>query len=62
MKDKEVQGVKGVKGVQDITLDDIIGAAHELRDEENAQISVKELDDLIGIAPSTVGTGFIARQ
>lgn len=59
MKDKEVQGVKGV---QDITLDDIISAAHELRDEENAQISVKELDDLIGIAPSTVGTGFIARQ
>lgn len=48
--------------MQDITLDDIIGAAHELRDEENAQISVKELDDLIGIAPSTVGTGFIARQ
>lgn len=45
---QEVQGVKGVKGVQDITLDDIIGAAHELRDEENAQISAKDLDQLIG--------------
>ena len=56
MKDKEI------KGVQDITLDDIISAARELRDEENAQISAKELDDLIGIAPTTVGTGFIARQ
>ena len=73
---KGVKGVKGVlsplrsesvasrraQGVQDITLDDIISAARELRDEENAQISAKELDDLIGIAPSTVGTGFIARQ
>lgn len=48
--------------MQDITLDDIIGAARELRDEENAQISAKELDDLIGIATTTVGTGFIARQ
>ena len=71
-----VQGVQEVQGVlsplrsesvasrraKDITLDDIISAARELRDEENAQISVKELDDLIGIAPSTVGTGFIARQ
>ena len=79
MKNKEVKGVQGVKGVlsplrsesvasrraqgvQDITLDDIISAARELRDEENAQISAKELDDLSGIAPSTVGTGFIARQ
>lgn len=58
MKDKEVQGVQGVKGVQDITLDDIIGAAHELRDEENAQISAEHLDQLIGIAPNTdtIGT------
>ena len=73
MKNKEVKGVlsplrsesvasRRAQGVQDITLDDIISAARELRDEENAQISVKELDDLIGIAPSTVGTGFIARQ
>ena len=73
MKDKEIKGVLSplrsesvashrAQGVQDITLDDIISAARELRDEENAQISVKELDDLIGIAPSTVGTGFIARQ
>ena len=58
MKDKEVQGVQGVKGVQDITLDDIIGAAHELRDEENTQISAEHLDQLIGIAPNTdtIGT------
>ena len=58
MKDKEVKGVQGVKGVQDITLDDIIGAAHELRDEENAQISAEHLDQLIGIAPNTdtIGT------
>ena len=73
MKDKEIKGVlsplrsesvasRRAQGVQDITLDDIISAARELRDEENAQISAKELDDLIGIAPSTVGTGFIARQ
>lgn len=73
MKDKEVQGVlsplrsesvasRRAQGVQDITLDDIIGAARELRDEENAQISAKELDDLIEIAPTSVGTGFIARQ
>lgn len=39
--------------MQDITLDDIIGAAHELRDEENAQISAEHLDQLIGIAPNT---------
>ena len=73
MKDKEIKGVlsplrsesvasRRAQGVQDITLDDIISAARELRDEENAQISAKELDDLIGIAPTTVGTGFIARQ
>ena len=73
MKDKEIKGVlsplrsesvasRRAQGVQDITLDDIISTARELRDEENAQISAKELDDLIGIAPSTVGTGFIARQ
>ena len=70
MKDKEVQGVLSPlrsesvasRRAKDITLDDIISAARELRDEENAQISVKELDDLIGIAPSTVGTGFIARR
>ncbi len=73
MKDKEIKGVlsplrsesvasRRAQGVQDITLDDIISAARELRDEENAQISAKELDDLIGIAPSTVGTGVIARQ
>ncbi len=73
MKDKEVQGVlsplrsesvasRRAQGVQDITLDDIISAARELRDEENAQISAKDLDDLIEIAPTSVGTGFIARQ
>ena len=72
MKDKGVQEVQGVlsplrsesvasrraQGVQDITLEDIIGAARELRDEENAQISAKDLDQLIGIAPNTdhVGT------
>lgn len=72
MKNKEVKGVKGVlsplrsesvasrraQGVQDITLEDIIGAARELRDEENVQISAKDLDQLIGIAPNTdhVGT------
>lgn len=52
MKNKEVQEVK------DITLGDIISAARELRDEENAQISAKDLDQLIGIAPNTdhVGT------
>lgn len=62
MKDKEVQGVQGVKGVQDITFDDIIGAAHELRDEENAQISAEHLDQLIGIAPNTdtIGTPRVA--
>ena len=69
---KGVKGVKGVlsslrsesvasrraQGVQDITLEDIIGAARELRDEENVQISAKDLDQLIGIAPNTdhVGT------
>lgn len=44
--------------MQDITLDDIIGAAHELRDEENTQISAEHLDQLIGIAPNTdtIGT------
>lgn len=73
MKDKEVQGVQGVlsplrsesvasRRAKDITLDDIISAARELRDEENAQISAKDLDDLIEIAPTSVGTGFIARQ
>ena len=69
MKDKENKGVlsplrsesvasRRAQGVQDITLDDIIGAARELRDEENAQISAKELDNLIGIAQNTdhVGT------
>ena len=75
MKNKEVKGVQGVKGVlsplrsesvasrraqgvQDITLEDIIDAARELHDEENAQISAKDLDQLIGIAPNTdhVGT------
>ena len=72
MKNKEVKGVQGVlsplrsesvasrraQGVQDITLEDIIGAARELRDEENVQISAKDLDQLIGIAPNTdhVGT------
>jgi len=46
------------QGVQDITLEDIIDAARELHDEENAQISAKDLDQLIGIAPNTnhVGT------
>ena len=66
---KEVQGVlspfrsesvasRRAQGVQDITLEDIIGAARELRDEENAQISAKDLDQLISIAPNTdhVGT------
>ena len=62
MKDKGVQEVQGVlsplrsesvasrraQGVQDITLEDIIGAARELRDEENVQISAKDLDQLIG--------------
>jgi hypothetical protein len=62
MKNKEVKGVQGVlsplrsesvasrraQGVQDITLEDIIGAARELRDEENVQISAKDLDQLIG--------------
>lgn len=65
MKNKEVKGVQGVKGVlsplrsesvasrraqgvQDITLEDIIDAARELHDEENAQISAKDLDQLIG--------------
>lgn len=70
MKDKGVQGVLSPlrsesvasRRAKDITLDDIISAAHELRDEENAQISAKELDDLIEIAPTSVGTGFIARQ
>ena len=69
MKDKEIKGVlsplrsesvasRRAQGVQDITLDDIIGAAHELRDEENAQISAEHLDQLIGIAPNTdtIGT------
>ena len=42
MKDKEVKGVKT------ITLDDIIDAACELRDEENAQISTKDIDQIIG--------------
>ena len=36
------------QGVQDITLEDIIDAARELHDEENAQISAKDLDQLIG--------------
>ena len=51
MKNKEVKGVQGVhevQGVQDITLEDIIDAARELHDEENAQISAKDLDQLIG--------------
>lgn len=39
---------KGVQEVKDITLDDIISAAHELRDEENAQILANNLDQLIG--------------
>lgn len=69
MKNKEVKGVlsplrsesvasRRAQGVQDITLEDIIGAARELRDEENVQISAKDLDQLIGIAPNTdhVGT------
>jgi len=61
MKNKEVKGVQGVhevQGVQDITLEDIIDAARELHDEENVQISAKDLDQLIGIAPNTdhVGT------
>lgn len=48
--------------MQDITFDDIIGAAHELRDEENAQISAEHLDQLIGIAPNTdtIGTPRVA--
>ena len=56
---KEVQGVlsplrsesvasRRAQGVQDITLEDIIDAARELHDEENAQISAKDLDQLIG--------------
>lgn len=67
MKNKGVQEVQGVQGAhsplgsesiashqaQDITFDDIISAAHELRDEENAQISAEDLDLLIGIAPNT---------
>ena len=40
--------------MQDITLDDIIGAAHELRDEENAQISAAELDLLLGPQPTDI--------
>lgn len=72
MKNKGVQEIQEVlsplrsesvasrraQGVQDITLEDIIGAAHELRDEENVQISAEDLDLLIGIAPNTdpIGT------
>ena len=69
MKNKGVQEVlsplrsesvasRRAQGVQDITLEDIIGAARELRDEENVQISAKDLDQLIGIAPNTdpIGT------
>ena len=43
--------------MQDITLDEIISAARELRDEENTQISAEHLDQLIGIAPNTYTIG-----